>query len=231
MEKRRRLQTRIDEFVSQGEKLLVDFTATTPATLSAPVVASEWDGDEDSSGQASSLSSAGSVDPEDSSVYPELQTLSLPSTQSITPLSPPHLRILVDWQLQLEQGQANDALHKLRLAIGHKSFLFREKVRKAENYDKRTRAYDDVRNFQMVISHHADVYSACRQAMIDLGADEEAMKPYQELKKEHLKTDTAVVNPNERGQRNYKLSWIWGLHDPDSQETPEWLDECEYIAK
>ena len=62
-----------------------------------------------------------------------------------------------------------------------------------------------------------------------LGADMEILGKYRVLTKEDLKIDTVVVNPNERGQRNYQMSWIWGVSEPDESESPQWLNEGEYI--
>jgi len=39
------------------------------------------------------------------------------------------LATMASQELELRQGQANDALEGLRLALGHKSLLFRTKVR------------------------------------------------------------------------------------------------------
>lgn len=229
-EKRHRLQSRIDAFVTEGQNILRS-DADDTSTLPAPVTARIWE-DEDRVpvDETDDTSHNPTVDPESDAIYPEWQILPLPSSRSITAESPKLLRDLAEMQLQLEQGQANDALHKLRLAIGHKSFLYRYKVRRAPNYDSRTRAYDDVRSFQTVISTHADVYSACRQAMIALHADEDTMRIYQVLKREDLRTDTAVVNPNERGQRNNEMSWIWGVANPETASSPEWMEECKFCT-
>lgn len=62
--------------------------------------------------------------------------------------------------------------------------------------------------------------------MCTLHADDQVMQKYQELKVEHLKTDTAVVNANARGERDTRMSWIWALNDPETMKTPAWMDEC-----
>ena len=67
--------------------------------------------------------------------------------------------------------------------------------------------------------------------MVALRANEETLEKYKVLKKEDLKVDTAVVNPNERGQRNYQMSWIWGVSELDSTESPQWLDEGKQIQQ
>lgn len=141
----------------------------------------------------------------------------------------PLLRTLMGHELELQIGHANDALHKLRLAIGHKSFFYRKNVRPARNYDTRTRAYSQVRSFDISISQHANVYTACKRSMVALGANPQTLQRYQDLKPEHLRADTTVINPNERGHRNDRMAWIWGSHDPQTQDSPEWMRECKSI--
>ena len=51
------------------------------------------------------------------------------------------LEILVDQELSLRQGQANDCLHEIRLALADKSMIFRQDVRHAQNYNLMTRAW------------------------------------------------------------------------------------------
>lgn len=221
IDKRKRLQARIDTFVSRGETILEGDEDELANEGAHPNIRNWYDEevDEDSDDE-----DAG--DPESSAVPPEMQTLPLPSARVITPESSPLLRTLAEHELQLQMGHANDALHKLRIAIGHKSFFFRKNVRTARNYDARTRAYSSVRSLDIAVSHHADVYQACRQSMVALGANRGTLNKYKELEREHLRADTAVINPNERGHRNDRMAWIWAMHDPATQESPDWLREC-----
>lgn len=153
--------------------------------------------------------------------------LPLPSSLTITSESPSSFQLLAKKQLQLEIGHANDTLHKLRLAIGHKSFVYRKRVRAATNYAKRNRAYAQVRTLDQTVSHWADVYKACREAMVALGAEDKTLDIYRVLEKSDLVTDTTVMDPNARGQKTKKMSWIWKLQGPKNQKTPDWMKECE----
>ena len=47
--------------------------------------------------------------------------------------------------------------------------------------------------------------------MIKLSADNNTMSRYQALTSEDLKVNTAIVEPNARGQHDVKLSWIWTM--------------------
>jgi len=48
---------------------------------------------------------------------------------------------LVEQELQLRQGQANDTLHEIQLSLADKAVLFRTEVRHGRNYVGTTRAW------------------------------------------------------------------------------------------
>jgi hypothetical protein len=59
---------------------------------------------------------------------PEQISLSMPSSLELSDLHRLDLMGLANQELQLRKGQANDALEKLRLALGHEALLFRTDV-------------------------------------------------------------------------------------------------------
>jgi hypothetical protein len=59
---------------------------------------------------------------------PEQISLLLPSSLELSDLHRLGLMSLANQELQLWKGQANDALEKLRLALGHEALLFRTEV-------------------------------------------------------------------------------------------------------
>jgi hypothetical protein len=69
----------------------------------------------------------GDADDEEESL-PEKMLLFLPSSVELTDLHRFGLMNLATQELKLRKGQANDALDKLRLALGHKALLFRTQV-------------------------------------------------------------------------------------------------------
>lgn len=222
IDKRKRLQTSIDAFISRGDTILEadedDF-----ADEVAHSQISNWSEDD----VPMSTDDEDDANPESGAVLPEMQTLPLPSAMAMTGDPSPLLRALMAHELQLQKGHANDALHKLRLVIGQKSFFYRKTVRTARNYDTRTRAYSSVRSYDVAISHHANVYTACKRSMVALGATDDVLRQYRDLEPGHLRADTTVINPNERGHRNDRMAWIWGSHDPQTQASPGWLRECK----
>ncbi|KDQ56920.1 hypothetical protein JAAARDRAFT_194867 [Jaapia argillacea MUCL 33604] len=67
------------------------------------------------------------IDPEESSPV-EQAVLPLPSSMGLDECKRRKIGKLAELELQLRIGQANDALHEIRIALGHKSFLFRTKA-------------------------------------------------------------------------------------------------------
>jgi hypothetical protein len=59
--------------------------------------------------------------------------LPLPSNISADQCRDHGVGYLVDDELKLRQGQANDALHNIRIDLGHRSFLYRTAVRQAKH--------------------------------------------------------------------------------------------------
>lgn len=155
----------------------------------------------------------------------EQQVLTLPSSIP-NAATFPELRDVVHEELGLRIGQANDALKQLRLAIAHKSFLYRVRLRPAARKSQRrtARAYDDIKALQLSVEQASRVYSRARSAMEALGADHQTLTKYEVLKKEHINADTTVIDPNEHGHRHDRMSWIWKVgHGGD--DDPNWMAE------
>lgn len=143
------------------------------------------------------------------------------------------LKQVAQVELSLRKGQANDALHALRLAIGKKSFVYWSKIRKGStgknsNYGRRKRNSTDAQTLEMSIDQSSKVYMSARRAMAHLGASEADLDKYQILRKADVSASTAIVDFNAAGQRNKSLSWIWHAHR-SSVEDPTWLKECKHF--
>src|SRR6202051_12584 len=112
-------------------------------------------------------------------------------------------------ELRLQEGQLNDSLHHIRIALGHKSYLFRNGVRPARTQRLKTRAWAEVHAVELTVQHHARVYNRARQSMLNLDADASLLDRYKVLERQDLKIDTSVIAPYVRGQRNKSLPWFW----------------------
>ncbi|KAL4066271.1 hypothetical protein V8B97DRAFT_2025545 [Scleroderma yunnanense] len=104
-------------------------------------------------------------------------------------------------QLQLWQGQANDVLHELWLALVDKSQLF----------------CTNISDVDAMVRRHA--------AMIALGADSSILDQYRDLEHHDLWVTTAVADPNACGHCNEHLAWFWAMDIPKDTNTNDWMSE------
>jgi hypothetical protein len=159
---------------------------------------------------------------------PDQAKLPLPSMLGQSKCKQLGAEALIEQELRLRTGQANDALHEIRMALAEKAVLFRTDVRHASSYAKTTRAWGRVNAVDAVLHRHAAIYKASRKAMVKLGADATMLNRYQALREEDLKVNTAAAAaPNTRGLRNESLSWFWMMDIPRDTEASDWMSECE----
>ncbi|KAI6140527.1 hypothetical protein BKA82DRAFT_4363373 [Pisolithus tinctorius] len=121
---------------------------------------------------------------------------------------------LVEQEIHLRQGQANDALHELRLALVDKAVIFRTDVQKGGNYKMTTRAWGWISNAEAMVQQHAAIYRQCQKQLIALGAGEDILGKYQELNRADLTVSATIADPNARGHRDDTLAWFWTVDLP-----------------
>ena len=240
-EKRVKLQREIDDFHRSSGIYMRGIGDEGPINLS-PDQNDEWQDDDDDSddegvlhpmpGSFSSQSGREShtlVDDVVNRVSAETQLIRLPSTYR-KDKSCENLEVLSLVEKDLRMGQANDAIHAIRLRIADKSYTYRKNVRKGatnptRGYRGRRKAFDEAHAIDADIRKHSRIYESARKALLSLGlsADEEEM--YRPLKRSDTNTSTAIVDFNARGQRNEGLSWIW--QTPKAlTNTSAWMEEC-----
>ncbi|KAI6004934.1 hypothetical protein EDD15DRAFT_2155191, partial [Pisolithus albus] len=132
---------------------------------------------------------------------------------------------LVEMELKLQIGQANDALHGLRIALVDKAVAFRGVVRKATSYSMRTRAWQMVNSIDISVRQQAAIYKRCREAMIALGADTDTLTRFQQLQKSHMAVRTAAFLQNAHDHRSSNLPWFWCMDIPRTTSSKNWLTE------
>jgi hypothetical protein len=74
-------------------------------------------------------------------------------------------------ELRLQEGQLNNSLHHIHIALGDKSYLFRNNVHPARTQRLKTRAWTEVHAVESMVQYHAWVYNCARKSMLDLGAN------------------------------------------------------------
>lgn len=157
----------------------------------------------------------------------EKKVVFLPSTIGQERCAKLDLQSLVEKEIALREGQANDSLQAIRLAIGEKSFRFRKQLRLAGSKKKKTRSWDGIHVVGKRLQHSRLVYRQARHALSRLGVSQETLESeFRELTNEDLQTSTAVMEPNARGQRKKELSWIWQRTGMNISNQTTVVNEC-----
>ena len=136
---------------------------------------------------------------------------------------------LANAELHLQEGQLNDSLHHIRIALGHKSYLFRNNVCPARTQRLKTHAWAEVHAVETTVQHHARVYTHARRSMLDLGADNSLLDRYKVLKPQDLKIDTTIIAPDVCGQLNKLLPWFWSMDVQRDANVGAWMNDCKCI--
>lgn len=132
----------------------------------------------------------------------ENQIMPLPSNGNVGPEFA-HLEISHRFE------HANHHLNRIRDLIAEKSFQFSHVIRVAPRKAVNTRSRAEVKKINLQIAIHCRLYTRSRARLIKLGADPVTMNRLQILTVEDIKASTAIVNPNEPGSTQLRLSWIW----------------------
>lgn len=211
--RRERLQKRIDVWYRQGKDFIPVGDVEEPTLRNESLNYDEcWTdpADEDDLFQSA---------PDDDT--PETSCLPLPSA-----LTSGLSEVLGERELALRQGQANDALHAIRIALGQKAFLFRTSVRNAKSQRTKTRAWDGINSQDATVRQHARIYSRARDAMVALSATADLLQRYRELSPGDLKASTAIADPSRPNHRNDQLAWFWKVDAIADSADESWMQEC-----
>lgn len=130
-------------------------------------------------------------------------------------------------EMELREGQANDALEALRAGLAEKSLRFRTEVKPAKGQKTTTRAWDSIHRADKQIRGAVRCYRLARNALEGLGASNELLSQYKEIQKKDLKMSRDVVEENRVGQRSSELPWFWRLDRKLDKDRGEFLKECK----
>jgi hypothetical protein len=222
----------MDVDVDDGEReVLEEWAGVDPRSVGEDESAEEDDeASSTSSRNEPDIASDTESDDEELLAYPEKMALSLPSRLGRAYITRHGLETLAKQEIELRIGQANDSLAALRVELGHKSLLFRSKVRHSKNQKGKTRAWKEVAQSAGRLMKHVACYQRARQALERLGADEEILAKYQDIKQEDLKMSSDMVEENRFGQRNDTLAWFWRLGPQTDAEGDSWMEECMWFC-
>jgi len=116
----------------------------------------------------------------------ETHPLPLPSTFGFPKITRLGQESLAKKELSLREGQANDQLQGVRMALGKKSFLFRKDLCLAESKFKKGRAWSKVHAVSWQVQAHHQVYNSARAAMVALQCTIDMQTKYQVLHQDQL---------------------------------------------
>ena len=242
-EKRKKLQTSIDDFHRKASIYMPEMDLFSGQSINEQGMVDEWedttyDSEDDDAllaipgtFRADSNVELSAADDAITALSAEEQPIRLPSAfgrQACLGLLQPHARVEFD----LRKGQANDALHNIRLHVAEKSFIYGTGVRKSSNtanlgHRGRQKAFHEVHMLEAKIRHQARIYENARKCMESLGMPIEDQQKYPKLSKSDTNASTAVVDFNARGQRNEGLSWIWRTPHTMTHDSAM-MSECKY---
>lgn len=151
----------------------------------------------------------------------------VPLPSGVESMLPPALKQAAAVELELRIGEANDALQGIRTQIGYKSYVFRKQIRTVKGKKRRTRGFDNIQRSDDELSIQRKIYDNALKALKVLGAGEEVLSKYKKIKKDDLRTITAIAEPNARGESHRKLAWFWSLDVAGDSDKSEHLEECE----
>lgn len=168
----------------------------------------------------------------------EWTTLGLPSRLGWSQCVANGLREMAEMELELRRGQANEALHQIRLQLAYKALLLRKTIRNVKSQKKTTRAWRVIRRMEGKVAGQVAIYRHARKAILELLADEgeslrtdktrdEVDKAYQDILPAHLKMPGDITEEARIGQKNDRLAWFWRFDVGNDMEEDTWLEECE----
>jgi len=235
--KRNRLQKLIDMFEHQADGFLLHHQATDDVQVSSMGDYAEYDhvDDMDDSGVPvpSSIAVSGHYSGTHASDGSGMES---PNAEDIPLLLPSSLgwewcinhgvRSLAIKEAKLRYAQANDSIHRIRLALGFKSALFRTQVRDARTQQTKTRAWTAIHSVDTTVQDHARNYSMARDAYLKVQQASGDLAELPPLRPTDLHVNTAILGAAQVGQRNQQLPWIWSFGTSVKQDGT-WVDECK----
>jgi hypothetical protein len=161
----------------------------------------------------------------EASIHPELVKLPLPSQIGIQMCQDLGLSQIASQEMELRKGQAHECLHRLKLALGLKSALFRKTIRLAKSQKTKTRGRSAIRRVEASVRLHVRRYNAARHALVSLGCSHEELQHFQMIHKNDLKMNRDITEENRVGQRSDSVAWFWRINGGQTNDT--WQDESE----
>ena len=241
-----RLATSIEKHEDRGKAYMVSHLAVDDAQL-PPVVEPmrEWEdlGEEQDDEDNANGEGNGRLPPQPQPIVDLDEDVELPAYK--IPIAMPSglsadeivrrgLQDILQSELELRQGQAEDRLTDLRLLLAWRSVLYKKGLREATTYRMRNRSWAEIRNLGRTAKVAIKSYEQARQVLLkhtEPFSDEgkAIREKYLPITKEDVRISTEVISFDISGNRNASQSWIWSIDAAKNKEDNEWLQECEFF--
>ena len=225
--KRNRMQKLIDMFGHQADGFLLHHQLMDDLPISTLCDYMEYDhvDDMDESGVTEPAVEFSNISGHAGSNAEDIPLL-LPSTLGWEWCVNHGVKALAINEAKLRYAQANDSIHRIRLALGFKSAVFRTQVREARTQQTKTRAWTAIHNVDTSVHQHARNYSMARDAYLKVWDSSGGSPELPPLCVADLRVNTTVLRAAQAGQRNKQLPWIWSFGTSVRQDGT-WMDECK----
>ncbi|KAM6503384.1 hypothetical protein JOM56_000327 [Amanita muscaria] len=140
---------------------------------------------------------------------PEIFKLWMPSSIGGSAAVDMGLEVLVEEEIQLRVGQANDCLDDFANSSGSKQ---------------------EIRRLVLRINQDVRGYHRAREALISLGASEEILQKYQLITPNDLTVNKDVTEENRLGQSSDVLAWFWRIEGVDFGTSQVWTEEFYRVS-
>jgi hypothetical protein len=167
---------------------------------------SDFTGEESVDGDGADSDSEGSDNDNGEVEWAENLVLAMPSTLGADGCHNLGLSNLMQQEIKLREGQANDALEELRTALAEKSLLYRMKIRGRPSQKTATRSWNAIKRANGTIRKHVKTYNIAHFALLNMHAN---LGQFEAILKDDLKMSGDVVEENRFGQRRDTLAWFW----------------------
>lgn len=161
---------------------------------------------------------------------PERDMIPLPSSLAPGEIDRHSLHAVATIEAELRQGQINDALEGLRLALGEKSLCFRSDVWNANSQRTSQRAWANIHKFDSEARKHRRTYSHARAALKRLAIFPDYLATLHDITEDDMKMSGDLTEENRYGQRSDVLPWFWRLDSglaAEDQSSPR-MRECMF---
>jgi hypothetical protein len=225
MKRREKLSKRLEEFSEAGQGHFPNLEIN-EGTIHDPPLSEDIVDDDDWSDCDEEETPAPSIPslPDQGYGSAEHQQILIPSSfqAALLPTSLGEARCV---EIELRVAQANNALKRLREAIGYKSFLYRKRIRAEKSKKRVTRAYDAVQGSDRDMKSALRAYNQARWALNQLNAPRGTRDRYKPIGKKDTRALTTVYDGNARGQRNIALPWFWNMAVADDSSGSTYMEQ------